>query len=742
MTPRTAPAPHDPTPRVARRACSLAFSACLAAAGAGGLGAAAYGADTRAASDSAEPAPDSAAFRAAQARAGDAETLRALSAEGQVLYQRDRIKLAGFEYCSQALSLAERGEFRASVQAAAKALHLGQVQSDAALVAAARRDFAIAYSYAGDLDSAERHAAEALRQAGADSPRIAGPAYKTLGDVRLRRGQAAEAIAAYRSALEVSSERFRPLVEISLANAYVAAGDAARAGELYARIEPPSLPGARQLFQRGLANLRLAEARPAEALALFEQAAAQAGGIDASYHRVWALDGVGRARLALADRAGAREAFAQAARAADGMRARFRSEEFKTGLFGDVQQVFERAIALAADDGDAEAAWQLSEASRARALLDSVRERTGTGAAARAGQGALQPLPLEAVREALRADETLVQYHSLADRLLVWRIDARGATLSSVALPREALEAAVAGLRQAVFERSRTVAEPAARLQAQLLGALQPPAGTRLLIVPHGALHYLPFQALRGADGYLIERHPVAVLPSASVAVRLARAPRVLDARLVAFGNPRLAAGSHPPLPGAEREVRRIAQLFAQPSVYLEGDASRRRFRASAGAGSVLHVAAHAEVDALDPLQSRILLADDGAEPGALAAREVYGLDLGGVGLVVISACESGLGRIARGDEILGFTRSFLSAGASGLVVSLWPVSDASTELLMGTFYAELARGAEAIDAMRAGQLAVLRRARFAHPFFWAPFDLIGNWRVRTGAPRAAGEQA
>ena len=98
---------------------------------------------------------------------------------------------------------------------------------------------------------------------------------------------------------------------------------------------------------------------------------------------------------------------------------------------------------------------------------------------------------------------------------------------------------------------------------------------------------------------------------------------------------------------------------------------------------------------------------------------------------VTLSACERGLGRIARGDEIMGFTRSFLSAGASSLLVSLWPVADDSTELLMTTLYGALAGGAGAAQAMQTAQTAVLRRHRVAHPFYWAAFDLVGDWRMR-----------
>ncbi len=117
-----------------------------------------------------------------------------------------------------------------------------------------------------------------------------------------------------------------------------------------------------------------------------------------------------------------------------------------------------------------------------------------------------------------------------------------------------------------------------------------------------------------------------------------------------------------------------------------------------------------------------------------LEAREVLELDLSKVSLVTLSACESGLGRVADGDEVLGFTRSFLSAGSSGLIVSLWPVSDDATKLLMSTLYGELARGTDVQLAMQRAQIAVLKASGMEHPFFWAPFDVIGDWRLTVGA--------
>lgn len=676
----------------------------------------------------AAPEPSSAsagspAFESALARKRDADTLKALSADGQILYQRERVKLDGYQYCSQAVAQAERGELRESVRSASKALHLGQAQGNDDLIAVSKRDLAIAYSYAGELDRAEQYAREALTHQAKNPQIVAGPAYKILGDVAVRRGKSIEAIDYYRKASEAASDRFRPLVQLSLANAYVAGGDAARGRILYGQIALPE--GLLQpLYQRGLGNLLLAEGKPAEARDAFNAAEAAASGPDAAYHRLWAIEGIARSELALGDKSAARKRFVEAARQSEAIRSKFRSEEFKTGLFGDVQKIFEQAVALSMDAGDVEGAWELSERSRARALLDIVRERVAVGM-----EQAASTANRADVSAVLRKGETLVQFHSLEDRLLVWTVSANGLQGKSLPIKRAELDAAVDGLRQSIFERRRNASELGEGLYNKLLAPLALAVDERLIIVPHGGLHYLPFQALRGPEGFLIQRNPLAVVPSASLAVQLARRTYRTTGKLVAFGNP--ANSAREDLPGAEREVQLISNLYSDKRVFFQRDASKSRFREVAGGGRVLHVAAHAEVDNLDPLHSRILLAAEGNDPGFLEAREVYGVDLKDVSLVTLSACESGLGRIARGDEILGFTRSFLTAGASGLVVSLWPVSDDSTELLMTTLYGELARGTEAIDAMRRAQIAVLSQKKFTHPFFWAPFNLIGDWRLR-----------
>jgi CHAT domain-containing protein len=669
---------------------------------------------------------------ASRARNQDAETLKALTDEGRLLYQRERIKLEGFQYCGQSVALAERGEFRLSIQAAAKALVVGQQQGDTNLVASAKRDLAISYSYAGDLEHAEQYARDAIASGGAGKPAIAGPALKTLGDVASRRGKYADAIALYRQADAAASARFRPLVQISLANTYLLNGQVADARALYRQIGRPEA-ALDMAFKRGLGNLDLAEGNYPAALQAFTDVVRTAGGSDAAYHRLWGQEGMGRTLALMRDPAGARQAYLDAVRTSESIRGRFRSEEFKSGLFGDVQQIFDRAIALSMAAGDVDGALALSEQSRSRALLDLVRDRVDTSRGA--GTLALVPVTSAIVRAALRDNEAIVEFHTLDDQLIAWVVRPSGTQGYTIARTRKDLAGDIAAFRQAILDR-----RPAARAMGQtlytlLLAPLQLAPGEQLLLVPHDALHYMPFQALRHGDRYVIEEHMLAFAPSAGVAVQLARRSVDQEAPLVAFGNP--GTDALLALPGAEREVEEIGALFTDSRIFVKAAATKTQFRTSMANAGILHVAAHADVDLVDPLQSRIRFAPDGDDAGFLEAREIYGLNLSKVALITLSACESGLGRVARGDEILGFTRSFLGAGASGLLVSLWPVEDDSTELLMTTMYRALAQGTPSAAAMQRAQLAVLRNARYGDPYFWAAFDLVGDWRMRL-RPRAS----
>lgn len=671
-------------------------------------------------------ADDVAAAVAALVRADDADTALSLAAEGAALYEREPVKRDGYAYCSQAIALAEQGEFRESMRAASKAMHVALASGNHDLLAKSYRDFAIVFSYAGQLDRAQQFARLALGHEADDPTQVVGPANKILGDVAAREQRFADAVAFYQRALDTSSERFRPLVQASLVNVLLQSGDVAGARARFASVQAPADPVLAAQLERTRANLLLAEDDAAEAAVAFIALADGPVAATDAHHRAWALEGLSRAEERLGRPQQAVQALDQSLAALDGVRARFRSEEFKMGLFSDAQALFARAIVLSAETGQARRAFELSERSRARALLDAVADRGEIGGLPP------QALDLSGVQSRLLGDERILAFHALPDRLLLWLVGPADFEMHQLPLGAASIATLVEAYRDGLVHGRPAAVAAGGQIATLLLSevALQP--GHRLLIVPHGPLHYLPFQALRLDGRYLAERHPIAIAPSASIAVHLAASTPMAAPRLVAFGNPLVS--EELALPGSEREVAQLVGLFPDAESFVREQATRTRFEAVAGQARILHVAAHAQADLVDPLHSRILLANENGEERFLEARDVLALDLDGVALVTLSACESGLGRIADGEEVLGFTRSFLAAGASGLVVSLWPVSDSATELLMSTLYAELAAGVDLQMAMQRAQLAVMSNPETAHPYYWAPFNLIGNWRLTLGS--------
>ncbi len=625
------------------------------------------------------------------------------------------------------MELAEQGEFRESARAASKALHVALQSGNVDLLGKAYRDLAIAFNYAGQLERAEQFANLALKYPGIDPTQVNGPARKVIGDVRTRQARYDEAIAAYDLAREASSARFRPLVEASLANALILSGDLTRARDTLDAVPAPADARQQAQLQRTRGRLLLAENKPEEALVLYRQLADAPAAGDEDFYRAWALDGISKSQSALGHDAEAAQALDQAIDVFDRARSQFRSDEFKMGLFSDLQSVFERAIGLHSRLNQPAQAFDISERSRSRALLDAVSGRVEFD------QAAVATLDAAALQAMLKPDEVVVAFHTLPDRLLAWVLSREGVreVKYPVALPRADLARLVDAYRDALIRVSPNAPEVGGKIGQLLLAPLELPAGKRLVIVPHGPLHYLPFQALRLDGQYLIERNPISIAPSISIAARLAQRTPTAAPQLLAFGNPTINPEVADPLPGAEKEVHELAQRFPGAKLFFRDEASKDNFASNAPASRLVHIAAHAMADTLDPLHSKVLLADKDGKPNYLEAKDVLGMRLDNVAMIALSACESGLGRVENGDEVLGFTRSFLSAGTSTLLASLWPVSDAATEKLMTTLYTDLAKGIEVQDAMRDAQRAVMADPATAHPFYWAPFNLIGNWRLQ-----------
>ncbi len=245
----------------------------------------------------------------------------------------------------------------------------------------------------------------------------------------------------------------------------------------------------------------------------------------------------------------------------------------------------------------------------------------------------------------------------------------------------------------------------------------------RLVVVPYGAAHAVPFHALHDGTRYLIERGEVVTCLSSA----LLQSCNERAVRTAHTGNTRalvMAYSDGGQLPCVLDEARAVAGLLPGTCL-LEARATREALIALAPRHRILHLAAHGEARLDNPSFAHLRLAD-----GQLSAADVFNLILDGA-LVTLSACETGRAAVVGGDELVGLSRGFLFAGAATLVQSLWRVEDEATAHLMTHFYRALHRGQYRGAALREAQLALLDEGGHAgHPYFWAPFQLVGASNV------------
>jgi CHAT domain-containing protein len=192
---------------------------------------------------------------------------------------------------------------------------------------------------------------------------------------------------------------------------------------------------------------------------------------------------------------------------------------------------------------------------------------------------------------------------------------------------------------------------------------------------------------------------------------------------LLAFGNPDLGDPTYD-LPGAQYEAIAITKDNPKSKLLLRKQATETAVKQYGAEFRYLHFATHGTFDAEKPLSSGLLLAGDSENDGMLTVGELYDLYLP-ADLVTLSACETALGKVANGDDVVGFTRGFLYAGTSSIVSSLWKVDDKATSILMQQFYESL-KETDKRSALRIAQLKV-KDTYNSHPYFWAAFQITGS---------------
>lgn len=237
--------------------------------------------------------------------------------------------------------------------------------------------------------------------------------------------------------------------------------------------------------------------------------------------------------------------------------------------------------------------------------------------------------------------------------------------------------------------------------------------GNSLIVVPAGALHYVPFPALHDGERYIVERFEFVQAPSASVWSLLNKRRRRPIKRSLVVG---FADAQNP---AVDREIKVVSQIVPEPVVLFGANASMSSYERHASDCGLIHLACHGQFRSDSPMFSSLHLAD-----GWVTVLDICEQDLTAE-LVTLSACETGLSFVHAGEELIGLTSGFLSAGASSLIVSLWTVDDAATTDLMHDLYKEMQRGSDISSSLRTAQLNAINAGR--HPYLWSPFVLIGR---------------
>ncbi len=342
------------------------------------------------------------------------------------------------------------------------------------------------------------------------------------------------------------------------------------------------------------------------------------------------------------------------------------------------------------------------------------------------------------LRAALEPGELVIEYFIIGDQLSAFVVTRDGIEVARAVASVSEVETELAGLRFQMekFNFGREYADQhfeqlnggatqrLARLYQKLLSPIEPLlAGQRLIVIPHGVVHYVPFHALLNGRGYLVDQFEISYAPSATV-LKLCRRQKKRNEsgfkrsssrrkEMVALG----LAGAD--TPSIIEEIDTIESIFPDSVKLTGGEATRANLLKAAPGARFLHLASHGYFRRDNPMFSFLKLADS-----RLNFYSLLDLKLNAE-LVTLSACHTGVNKVFPGDELHGLMRGFLHAGAPSLVASLWATSDASTAQLMKEMYGQIRAGASKRAALRSAQLAV--KNEFGHPYYWAPFILMGN---------------
>jgi len=369
---------------------------------------------------------------------------------------------------------------------------------------------------------------------------------------------------------------------------------------------------------------------------------------------------------------------------------------------------------------------QTSLKERENEFLRALREIPQNGPET-TGLQAPSCVSLKEIQSSLAPDQVLVEYFSIGDRLVAAVVSPDGLEIvpvtllsrvsSALRLLRLQFSKFTLGREYLTTFQDALLQSSLAHLQelyAELFAPLRHNLQARhIVVVPHSVLHYLPFHALHDGERYLIDSFSISYAPSASVfALCQRKASQTSNSSLI-FGVPDERA------PFITDEVAMVASILPNAELFVGQQATEQVLREKGAHSRLLHIATHGSFRQDNPMFSGIRLGSS-----YLSLYDLYHLRLR-ADLVTLSGCATGLNVVAAGDELLGLIRGLLFAGAQSLLLSLWDVHDRTTAELMERFYQRFCGGETMAKALQ-GAMVQLRES-YPHPYYWAPFILVGK---------------
>lgn len=515
---------------------------------------------------------------------------------------------------------------------------------------------------------------------------------QNLGEELIAAGQLDSALVLFQRMNEIASHKAFPLAQ-NIALKYL--------GYLYFQLG--DFPRSQELFQRLL-------------------------------HRIPSPDwyphlGLARCYLVFGDTSRAMEHLTSALPIIEDLRSSLPLPEQRSSFIADKMDVYNLIVDLSLAQGRSYSTLQYAERAKARGFVEAVLSRH----LHHRNRSALDSLlhstglsdwlegtpPLKTIQHILD-DQTVILCFFITTSLHLWMVSNQG--LQHFSFPRGIIQELM-DLRDQIFSHfpKQLLEESLKKLYAQTFETLAPflRRYRRIILIPHGLLHYFPFAALFDGQHYFIDRFELVYLPNLSLLPLMATYRWNPPRRILVMINPH-------GLPFVRQEAEWIHGLFPESDI-LESFRIPKRDLIGVLEGSdadVLHFAMHASLNPGEPLRSylaigrgiRLLLAD------------VLGLRLS-ASIAVLSACATGLGPVGPGDNLKSLSRAFLQAGVPVVLASLWPVRDQSTALLMKYFYRKM-KGAQRPSAALKGAIGDLRREnpQFSHPYFWGAFIQLGGF--------------